>query len=142
MNEVKGFTCTQCGECCKNFSSNNRVIIFPSDIKRVSRKLEVPEEDFVRDFTYQEKTKIQELEVVMSYLKDNNGECNFLVDNKCSIHHVKPAQCENGPFGMFWNGELRFECMKNVEIPDGYSSEETDMKFVSEYFQKLLKLNH
>ncbi len=132
----KGFTCTECGDCCKNFSQNNRVLLFPSDMKRISEKFELSIEDFQNEFTYFEKHKIEGKNLTLFYLKDTNGNCNFLVENKCSIHSFKPAQCHYGPYNMFWDGQERWDCMIGIKVSKNHNTDEIDTKFISEYLNQ------
>ena len=131
----KEFICTECGDCCKNFNSTNRVLLFPSDIERIADKLELSKEVFLDTFCYVENTKIENQLLDFYYLKDDAGSCSFLVENKCSIHKYKPAQCKHGPYDMFWDGKERWECMEGVAVDKNHTSIELDTKFISEYLK-------
>jgi len=82
--EISGrIDCTKCGNCCKKLEP----CIRSPDIKRLSTKLGIPEE-----------------EIRANYLKEIEGEkffkrlpCIFLKGNKCSIYQDRPDDCKSYP---------------------------------------------
>lgn len=90
--------CNLCGDCCKNFSNQNGVILFPEDIKRISHKLGLTNKEFIHNYSYEELLDTELGEITVFFLKDIKGQCVFLSqDNQCTIHEIKPAQCEGWP---------------------------------------------
>lgn len=82
----KEMDCLACANCCKTMSPTFTQV----DIKRISRHLEMKEEDFKKKWLY----------------KDRQGDwinkqqpCQFLnlKDNKCSIYEVRPRDCSGFP---------------------------------------------
>ncbi len=77
--------CLQCANCCKTTSP----IFRPVDIKRISKKLRISEQQFISD-----NLRIDE---------DNDyvlksSPCLFLGDdNKCSIYEDRPLACREYP---------------------------------------------
>ncbi len=82
--------CSMCASCCRYDSG----IFLDDDIKKISGRLGIPEEDFRKRFL-EEKT-IYNKTVHKGKLKRDGkpyGQCVFLDDNLCSIHDFKPEHC-------------------------------------------------
>jgi Fe-S-cluster containining protein len=108
------FICNGCGKCCTGGTDDLGVLLLPDDISRIADYLNLNPDEFVekccdgRPFPVSSKLEMRQL-------RTEGGRCIFLrTDNLCAIHDVKPLQCETGPFGMFWDGELRYECMRQL----------------------------
>jgi len=93
MKKVDGipFECTQCGKCCK---WDGQVYLTEKDIDRLSDKLEKGNKKEFLD-TYTKKIHSDKDTVLIN--KQDNKECIFLKDNKCSIWKDKPEQCDEFP---------------------------------------------
>ena len=48
-------------------------------------------------YCYYEKIDTAVGKIKVPYLKDINGSCCFLKENKCSINNIKPFQCTRWP---------------------------------------------
>src|SRR5262245_41004052 len=138
MGEIEEpkYVCTKCGACCRGFNADTGVILFPGDVSRIAHRLNVKTDDFVARYCVpfdleQNLTKVQ-----LFRLKDRGGECIFLMGNICSIYEDRPTQCERLPFRFFWDGlvDSRYECLKDVSIPDRWSSEPFDRELLSQVF--------
>jgi Fe-S-cluster containining protein len=46
MNTEFNFECDRCGECCSGLSKTKGIILFPEDIKRISKMLNLSVEIF------------------------------------------------------------------------------------------------
>lgn len=126
------------GVCCKNIGFERRVIIFPEDAHRISKKMRISLSEFLKEYCYNDPMKIGENsnEIDVYYLNNKkNGDCVFLENSLCLIHNYKPKQCVDTPFNFLWTGDLLYECMKNIYVPPEHSTEESD-RIV---FQSLLK---
>ena len=90
INEVHDFVfsninCLECANCCKTHSP----IILQKDIERISKHLNIKQNEFVSKYL----------------LFDEDGDwvfhtvpCPFLqTDNKCSIYEVRPKACQEYP---------------------------------------------
>ena len=81
--------CKGCGNCCKNILKRNiRIYMSNAEIKRVSKKLNVPRSHFI-----EERIKVdgKTFGVVAT---DKNGDCIFLDGPTCIIHTDKPLWCK------------------------------------------------
>lgn len=124
--EEKVFHCKKCGECCKNFSLERGVIIFPNDIERISNFLRISSEKFLEDYCYNVNVQVKGGYVNLHFLSSNDGACVFLNKNLCSIHEVKPIQCKKSPLSFFpnCNDTNLYDCVNNSQIV--YNQEATD----------------
>lgn len=131
MNNLVGFECTKCGDCCKGFSEDFGVILFPFEIKPLATNLTISEDEFKAKFCTSKNTEVDGKKIDLFYLRyDKEGMCLFLKNNACSIHSFKPLQCQKGPFNFFWDGEMKFECMKKTYLPENWSTELEDIELV------------
>lgn len=112
--------CKRCGKCC--ISSNLKgVIIFPSDMKRISDGLGISSLEFANNYCIKD---LLEYNVVIYFLKNQTERCRFLsYDNLCLIHKFKPIQCERAPLHFFSNVWLDMPCLNNIQIDEEYSKE-------------------
>lgn len=127
--EVK-FECTRCGECCKNLNSENVVFLFPEDSECISSKLQLSMDEFHSKYCNEELIPTDVGMIKIHSIKSKQGICPFLAENMCTIHEFKPIQCQKGPFNFFWDGVLRFECMKTAVIPKNWDSRESDLQIL------------
>ncbi len=130
------FECTKCGECCTNFNQDNVVFVFPEDAERIAQAFSIAVDEFYQKYCYEEsiETTVGVLKVFM--LKNLKGNCVFLADKICSIHGIKPTQCVRGPFGFFWDSSVRFDCMKEVIIPNDWNTEQDDIQLVKQLLKR------
>ncbi|MCH9617819.1 MAG: hypothetical protein SP4CHLAM5_11580 [Chlamydiia bacterium] len=92
--EDKGlpFKCTGCGACCTG--SPGFVWLKETDITRIMDHLKIDRQTFL-------KTYCREVNGRYSLIEDEeNFDCIFLKENKCSLYHARPKQCRTYPF---WN---------------------------------------
>ena len=78
--------CLECAGCCKSISPRFK----PPDIKRISKYLGMKEAAFTDTYLRLDS----DADYVVKFTP-----CPFLEsDNKCSIYHVRPGDCENYPY--------------------------------------------
>lgn len=114
-----GFTCKKCGMCCRGFSEERGVIIWPSDSDRIADKINMPTESFLKTYCYPKEIELKKGKVMVHLLKNSDGACVFLSnENLCLIHSFKPVQCAKTPFDFFWDDYQvpGYECMGNVDL--------------------------
>ncbi len=130
--------CTKCGECCKGFSDDKSVILFPCDFDIIPKKINMRVQDFKKKYCNltQLETEIKTINIYT--LKHTQSECVFLDDNICKIFDHRPIQCQRAPFRFFWNGVLdyQYECLQKVSIPSEWSSEKYDKELLSSLFNQ------
>jgi len=78
------FKCEQCNACEEEIGM---ILLYPQDIEKLSRNLDMPQEDFLKYFTYEENGK--------TYLP---APCPFYDGDGCLIHDFSPQQCIQFPF--------------------------------------------
>ncbi|HEY4154367.1 MAG TPA: YkgJ family cysteine cluster protein [Puia sp.] len=78
--------CLQCARCCKRYSPRFKT----PDIKRISRRLQMKEGDFIE--------KYLQLDEEGDYVLISTP-CAFLGnDNRCSIYEDRPSDCRRFPY--------------------------------------------
>lgn len=115
--------CKKCGKCC--ISSNfHGVVIYPSDVERISNGLNISPSEFLNKYCIKEylenNTKIY-------FLNNKTERCMFLTDNNlCLIHDFKPIQCKKAPLHYFSKKSIwiNMPCLKNIEIDENLSVDE------------------
>lgn len=131
--------CNKCGECCRGFSEEKSVVLFPRDLEVIPTKMRMDVQEFQEKYcnVTRVKTKIEEINLYT--LKYKLSKCIFLNDNLCEIYDYRPIQCQRAPFSFFWNGffDYQYECLQGVCVPEGWSSEKYDNELLSSLFQSI-----
>ncbi|MFH1424055.1 MAG: YkgJ family cysteine cluster protein [archaeon] len=100
------FECTLCGNCCRNVN----VPVTMDEAKKISETLNRASASLFEVVGYIGEGG--ERQQYMSMRRKKNGEnfeCQFLVDNKCSIHElgIKPANCQHVPYSLIDEHEAK-----------------------------------
>lgn len=77
--------CMECANCCKTMTPT----FTKKDIKRIAAHLAMQPKEFI------DKWLIKEVDT--GDMVNKTQPCQFLVDNKCSIYEVRPADCAEFP---------------------------------------------
>ena len=123
--------------CCRGFSEEKGVIIWPSDSIRIAKELKMPEEKFLKTYCYPKDIKLKKGKVIIHLLNYIDETCIFLSnDNLCLIHNFKPIQCVKTPFSFFWDERYipQYKCMANIDIPSNWGTSVED-KLLIEYLK-------
>ena len=85
------FTCTRCGNCCRNHGDYAFVYLAEADVSAIARHLGLSREDFLR-------THCQTVDGWVT-LRMDSPACPFLeAGQTCAIYPVRPKQCATWPF--------------------------------------------
>jgi len=84
--------CMECANCCKTMTPT----FTKADVKRISAHLDMKPKEFMD-----------------KWLINKTQPCQFLVDNKCSIYEVRPADCAEFPHHNKKPFDLYNETFKN-----------------------------
>ncbi|MBC7086252.1 MAG: YkgJ family cysteine cluster protein [Methanomethylovorans sp.] len=115
-----GFSCTQCGCCCRGKYGDNRVMLLPQDILEIYKTTHLSEADFSSPFIPVEVENalngVSETSNLLPYIdgkgnihsfgwmlkRKKNGDCFFFesISHKCSIYKSRPVMCQTYPFYM------------------------------------------
>lgn len=103
------FSCTACGNCCKNHGEYAYVYLMEPEVRAIAAHLGLDVETFrARDCTVEEGWTV---------LATADPACRFLTEEgKCAIYPVRPVQCRTWPFWehtlerRVWEGEVRAIC--------------------------------
>lgn len=103
------FSCTRCGNCCRNHGEYTHVYLTPHDVRAIAGHLALPEPEFLERYC-----QADEGDVV---LRMDQPACPFLGEgNACGIYPVRPKQCATWPFWKenlrraVWQGEVKRDC--------------------------------
>ena len=84
------FECQQCGKCCSG--EPGYIWVDKQEIAKIANRLNITEDRFIEDYTYQEKGKL-------SIKERSNGDCILLdKEKKCLIYDIRPTQCKTWPW--------------------------------------------
>lgn len=112
---IEKFECKKCGACCKN---NGIVIMYPIDIQRISQKMEIEQKEFVQRYCRKKYINLNDRQLKI-YVLDVGDCCPFLDENNlCTIHSVKPLQCEYGPTRYFLSVGAHRNCVQLRKVKD------------------------
>jgi|688.fasta_scaffold202783_3 Fe-S-cluster containining protein len=131
------YHCTKCGECCKSFSDEKGVILFPVDVIEISRHLKLTTGQFKSSFCNPRPVTMETSLPTLYVLKHINGDCIFLSNSGlCTIYSSRPIQCQRGPFNFFWTGSLdyTYECWESADVPSDWSSHDLDQSLINEFY--------
>lgn len=96
LNKMEGrFECKRCGACCKG----RDVPLALDDILRLSEFLGMDPDGFFSECCVE--MAIDENTMALPFLKRYGEACQFLDDNICRVHFVKPSACEYMPSTIF-----------------------------------------
>ena len=123
--------CKQCGKCCRTVEGP---IVLPSDVKRIAKKMEMSQGEFLHKFCKKEYIFLDEKRIELYFLKIIHKQCIFLTeDNLCSIYHYRPHQCIYAPYNFMANYDLwkHMPCVQKTDF-DNCDSKELDKRIFSE----------
>lgn len=111
-NGIK-FSCQMCGDCCRGFKEGE-VYLYKDDILRLAEYLRITGIKGLRNFTQKyvkvindsffwkdpdaQRGKTYRFKTLGFRFTGEDEHCHFLKDNKCSVHEMRPFQCQCFPF--------------------------------------------
>ena len=103
------FSCTRCGNCCRNHGAYTYVYLMPQDVSAIALHLGMSEAAFLEAHCQREDGWVT--------LRMDSPACAFLgPGNTCAIYPVRPKQCATWPFWKenlqraTWEGEVKADC--------------------------------
>lgn len=85
------FGCTECGNCCSDTSGY--VELTEAEAENIAGFLKLSEADFLEKYV-----ELRDQESAFRLKSHENGDCIFLVENRCTIYPARPLQCRTFPF--------------------------------------------
>jgi hypothetical protein len=99
------FTCTRCGNCCRNHGEYTYVYVSPAEVSAIARHLGTSEGEFLARYCREEDG--------WTHLRMDDPACPFLgPGNACGIYPVRPRQCATWPF---WRENLERAAWEEVK---------------------------
>ncbi len=103
------FSCTQCGNCCRNHGEYAFVYLMPSEVASIAAWLGLSRAEFLARHCTRKDGAVT--------LRTDSPACPFLQsDQRCGIYPVRPTQCATWPFWRenldqaVWEDEVRACC--------------------------------
>lgn len=115
--EVAGFRCRCCGNCCR---VPGYVLVSQQEIDRIAEFMGIDVYQFIETYT-----RLTNNRAGLSLIEKDDGACVFLgKDNRCLIEDVKPEQCRKFP------SEWKYSDMR--DICPGWQTFSTGSKRINE----------
>lgn len=129
-----GFSCTRCGQCCRQLSGLQRaVLLTPTDIVRIEQYIE--RNPSLSGVTFVDDRPIPNAPPELRRIRPReDGDCPFLMaDMLCAVHEAKPHQCRHTPYGFFWP-EIgwTYPCGEGTSVPSEWTSKAADEIFLDQ----------
>ncbi len=115
------FTCERTNVCCKNFSDEDRIVLEPYDILRLSRKLRISTGKFISDYADLSLDRNTQLPIALLGFQgtDSRNKCIFLRSYGCSVYEDRPLRCRLYPLGrLFDKGKSYYILINNCPCGD------------------------
>ena len=104
------FKCQGSSNCCVSRGSYGFVYLSKKDIKKLSKFMKLEINNFLN--LYCDETN------GFTHFKEEkkNGDCQFLLNKKCTVYKARPTQCRTWPFwsenmnSKTWNTEIANFC--------------------------------
>ena len=121
------FTCQRLNVCCKNFKENERIILDPYDVYRLSRNRKMSTGRFLElcaDLRLDHETHIP-IALLKYQGEESRNKCGFLRSYGCSVYEDRPLRCRLYPLGRISDrGVSYFNLINNCpcgDVGDGRS---------------------
>ena len=104
------FKCQGSSNCCVSRGIYGYVYLSKKDILKLSNYINLNVKNFIK--LYCDKTE----GFIHFKEKMKNGDCQFLINKRCSIYKARPTQCRTWPFwkenmnAKKWNNEIAKFC--------------------------------
>lgn len=96
MEDTFKFTCSQCGECCRN--REDPIIITGVDIFHIAKALKITPAAVIENYTRGNIGPNSRMPIV-TLAERADGSCKLLRKGKCTVHSEKPVVCAIYPLG-------------------------------------------
>lgn len=90
------FHCKMCGKCCIH---QERILLTPRDIYRMSKELKLAPKELFEQYCEAYIGSDSRMPIVRIKPRGSIKRCPFLKDRKCMVHQAKPAVCATFPIG-------------------------------------------
>lgn len=100
-----GFTCTDCGACCRSETAeiDHSALVLPDEIRRIQQAVDGSWTDVARPMADGESNEAMDETFEWTLATDACGDCTFYdptlrSHGGCSIYDVRPGICRTYPF--------------------------------------------
>jgi len=102
LDDVFAFKCRSCGKCCKN---REDIILNSRDVYNIATTLNLTNKQIIDKYCESYIGQVSRIPVVRLKSKGINRVCPLLVENRCSVHSLKPTVCALFPIGRVISSE-------------------------------------
>jgi len=113
LDDVFAFKCRECGKCCKQ---REDILLNSRDVYNIATALGMTHEQVIETHCEVYIGRDSRIPIVRLRPKGANRTCPLLVNNRCSVHLLKPTVCALFPLGRGMVSEYASEDM-GVGIP-------------------------
>ena len=106
------FECNRCGLCCGDTNYRVRTIAL---LKSEAQQISVVTKREIREFA-QEMRGMQPYAYLMR--KNEDGNCVFIKENRCTIYRIRPLVCEFYPFELLTDDKGLYVFRSSDECPN------------------------
>lgn len=85
------FECQGSGQCCVSRDEYGYVYMTKEDRLRMAKSLKMTTTSFTKQYCEKE-------DGIYHLIDGEEGRCQFLEGNRCSVYHGRPTQCRTWPF--------------------------------------------
>lgn len=115
------FTCQRTNICCKNFTEQERIILDPYDVYRLSQNRKTSTRKFLE--LYADPILDHETHIPIALLRyqgeEYRNKCNFLRSFGCAVYEDRPLRCRLYPLGIISDrGVSYFNLIDNCPCED------------------------
>ena len=93
------FSCIECGNCCTK--ADGVVSLTVEEAQGIAEQLALPYPEFLEKYC-----EVYDNGETLHLRSRENGDCIFLIDERCSVYLSRPQQCRTFPF---WPENLKSE---------------------------------
>lgn len=90
------FTCTSCGDCCKN---RDNLLLTSRDLYKLAKNFKKSTQQIIREYCNAQFIKNSNVPRFLLSPIGTEKKCPFLVKNTCSVYDIKPTLCSLYPLG-------------------------------------------
>ncbi len=99
--ETFAFGCHKGLKCFTDCCADINILLTPTDVLRMSRRLDMPTSEFLDKHTQMPVTKDLHLPVVMLKMgEEPERRCDFVTEDGCGVYEDRPWSCRMYPLGM------------------------------------------
>ena len=123
LDDVFAFKCRNCGQCCKN---REDLMLNSRDIFNLAKAVSLTNEQAIEKYCETYVGKDSRIPILRLLPVGASKACPLFINNRCSIHALKPTVCALYPLGR----AMAFKSDEEGEAKDASESQSNEVKYV------------